>query len=181
MRDGQALSERTRRGAWLPWALVALAACGGGGGGEGGDGTGGKSSTGGSSTSAGGSGGVAGGAGGTSAQGGSGGATGGGGASTTTTTITGDGKCEVLFADLTAKLDAAKSCTGASNQECQAFVGGLCCPEVVAEKDVPVTQAYLEALAAYQQAGCPAECPPMPCPSVNKGLCMGGSCVGFQG
>jgi hypothetical protein len=180
MRDGDAPSKRARRGAaWLPWALVGLAACGGGGGGD----PTGPTSTGGASTSSGGSGG-AGAAGGTAATGGMGGAgnTGGaGGASTTTSTTTsGGGECDMLLADLTAKLDAAKACSGASNQECQAFVEGLCCPEVVAEKDAPATQTYLDALAAYQQAGCSFDCPAEPCPDANKGLCSAGDCIPFN-
>jgi hypothetical protein len=87
----------------------------------------------------------------------------------------------MLAQDVAAKLALAKACTGASNQECGAFVDGLCCPEVVAEKDAAATQDYLDALAAHQAAGCDAACPPEPCGNANKGLCSAGSCIPFEG
>jgi hypothetical protein len=152
------------RGMALSMVLAALAACSGDDGG---------SSTTGDSSGAAGSGGAGGVS--TGASGGAGGAAQGGGGSGGGSTA-----CDALAAEVAAKLTAAKACTGASNQECQAFVDGMCCPEVVTESNAPATQEYLDALAAFEQAGCVADCPAVPCQPTNQGLCSGGSCIPFQ-
>jgi hypothetical protein len=59
-------------------------------------------------------------------------------------------------------------------------VAGVCCDEVVDQKDSAETQAYLEALAKFE-AACQKSCTPDPCPTFNKGYCLGAKCVPFTG
>ncbi len=91
--------------------------------------------------------------------------------------------CEKLANDITVSQEASQTCNPEipKGQSCKDIIEGLCCPIAVNDLNTPEVQAYLAALKEYQQAGCVADCPPDPCPSMPGVTCMSlgalGTCV----
>ncbi|HVK71612.1 MAG TPA: hypothetical protein VM694_44465 [Polyangium sp.] len=151
---------------------------GGGNGGDGGDGAGGGgngsaqggSGQGGNGTGGAGAGSGSGGAGGNGAGGnGAGGAgAGGSGGSGGNAAV-----CEPLQTDVDLKLVEATKCYPLQPEipQCQEIIKGPCCPISVLAQDLPEVVAYKEALNKYENAGCDAACPPIPCPAMPQFKC----------
>ncbi len=114
--------------------------------------------------------------GGAGGQPGAGGGGQGGGATTGTTTTTAAGPCESLLADLAAKKQAAKACSspGTSCDKVADECG--CATSSVEDSGSAETAAFLEAIAAAQDAGCQPTCPV--CSGVMAPFCspVTGSC-----
>lgn len=81
--------------------------------------------------------------------------------------------CAMVKSDLDLKYVDAAACNPLSDTpQCKDTVSGPCsCQIVVALKNTPAVIAYLDAVKAWQSAGCDATCPPDPCPPMPTGVC----------
>jgi hypothetical protein len=91
-------------------------------------------------------------------------------------------ECKKLDSELKVKLVDAQKCDPAIDiVQCVDTVSGLCCDEIVGQKDSPEVLAYLEAYEKWKAASCVASCPPVPCPAAPTGTCSlangAGACV----
>jgi len=82
--------------------------------------------------------------------------------------------------EVTMKQESAQTCLPEADPktQCQDIIEGLCCPIGVNNMNSPEVIAYLEALKAFQENGCIATCPPIPCPSMPQANCMSGGLDG---
>ncbi|MDI1452206.1 hypothetical protein, partial [Polyangium sp. 6x1] len=130
---------------------------------QGGSGQGGAGGNGAGGNGAGGSGAGGNGAGGNGA-GGAGGAGGGGGNAAV---------CDPLQEKVDFTLVEATKCYPLQPEipQCQEIIDGPCCPISVVAQDLPEVIAYKDAFTKYQNAGCDAACPPIPCPAMPQFKC----------
>jgi hypothetical protein len=92
------------------------------------------------------------------------------------------GPCAELLNDVEAALTSARACSFSptNTNECKGTVDGLCCPEHVANPTNDAALAFIAAVEAYQQAGCPLECGA--CPTQTKAQCASSNtCVVSSG
>jgi len=82
--------------------------------------------------------------------------------------------CVSLLETVYQRLEIAKRCCApcAVANQCSGNVPGVCCAETVNFADSPDTDAYLEALGAWQEAGCFAACPKSLCPITPSNNCL---------
>lgn len=84
--------------------------------------------------------------------------------------------CTVLTAKANEALARAQACNPAQLTTCSNIVEGLCCGTVInVSSDSDLGRAYLDALRAYNDAGCSAFCPRTPCFLPVPGICEAGT------